>query len=235
MNIPSYRVRKISSPKAAPGRFCWPDWSSSEYFELQRFRHEPEDDLPLRERTQIAALWDEGNLYLEFKIFDQEVWATYTTHDARLFHEECVEFFVDPDGDGRRYIEAQVNSLGTVRDLLVDGTIPHPTLAQFDMMAHWHFRAIRNEVSELKVDGDRVAGWKLQVAIPWDEFDFGRRTWPPQPGEELRINFYRYERPRSGAGSLELSGWSWVDSTFHQPDRFGRLIFESGDGDSTRD
>jgi len=229
MDVPFYRLSRISNSDAEFGRFRWPDWSLAEPIEFLKIRHEPEDGLPLRERTQVAALWDERNLYLTFAVFDKGIWATITTRDARLFHEECVEFFIDPDGDGRRYVETQVNSLGTVRDLLVDGTISHPTPLQYDAMALWRFRALRSEVSELNVNHRRVAGWRLQVAIPWVEFDFSHRAWPPQPGDELRINFYRYERPQSGIGSLELSGWSCVQGSFHQPGCFGRFIFQSND------
>jgi hypothetical protein len=229
VDVPLYHVTRISSSDAESGRFRWPDWSLAAPIEFSKIRHEPEDGLPLRERTQVAALWDQQNLYLAFTVFDQEIWATIAERNARLFPEECVEFFIDPDGDGRRYIETQVNSLGTIRELLVDGTIPHPTPAQYDDMARWQFRALRSEVSELNGDEHQITGWRLQAAIAWGDFDFSHRAWPPQPGEELRINFYRYERPQSGVGSLELSGWSWVNGSFHQPDRFGRFIFQSND------
>ncbi len=229
MDVPFYHVPQISSSGAESDRFSWPDWSLAAPIEFLKIRHEPEDGLPLRERTQVAALWDQQNLYLAFTVFDKEIWATITERNARLFHEECVEFFIDPDGDGHCYIETQVNSLGTIRELLVDGTIPQPTATQYDVMAQWNFHALRSEVSELNVDVRQVAGWRLQVAIAWSEFDFSHRAWPPQPGEELRINFYRYERPQSGVGSLELSGWSCVNGSFHQPGRFGRFIFQAND------
>lgn len=227
VDVPYFYVPRVPDPTESSGSFCWPDWRSAKPIELLKIRHEPEDTLPLRERTLVSAMWDQQNLYLAFAVFDREVWATIREFDARLFHEECVEFLIDPDGDGRRYAETQVNSLGTIRDLLVDGTIRRPTVAQYDAMAEWHFRALRTEISEFNDEDAHLAGWKLQLAVPWHEFDFSRRTWPPQTGEELRINFYRYERPQSGMGSLELSGWSRVDGSFHQPGRFGRLIFQS--------
>ncbi len=228
MNVPVYRVPEASMLEAGCAGHGWPDWSRAESLLLRKIRHEPEDNLPLREYTEVAALWDPHNLYLAFTVHDREVWSTLTAHDARLFHEECVEIFIDPDGDGRRYIELQVNGLGTVRDLLVDGTIANPTPAQYDEMARWHFRALRKEISELRADACGGPGWRLQLAIAWSEFAFSRRTWPPRPGEDLRINFYRYERSRSGIAPLELSGWSLVRGSFHQPERFGRFLFQAG-------
>lgn len=227
MTLPSYFVRRIQQKFTET--CAWPDWSLTEALSFRKIRHEPEDYLPLREATAVAALWDERRLYLAFTIQDSEVWATLTIHDARLFTEECVEIFIDPDGDGERYIELQVNSLGTVRDLLVDGTIAHPSPADYDRMAQWHFRELWSEISEIQEQG-RTAGWRLQIAMPWGELDFSRRRWPPEPGDELRINFYRYERSRNGAAPLELSGWSQVEDSFHQPARFGRFIFQGASG-----
>lgn len=226
MDVPIYRVPKASHLKESFSGQFWPDWTIAASLRFHKIRHEPEDGLPLREATEAFALWDDNNLYFAIDVFDREIWATITTRDARLFTEECVEIFIDPDGNGRSYIETQVNSLGTIRDLLVDGSISQPTLADYDLMAAWHFRALRMEITRLEVEG-RIEGWRLQLAMPWQEFDFSRRAWPPRPGDELRINFYRYERSRSGDAPLELSGWSPVEGSFHQPQTFGRFIFQA--------
>ena len=229
MNVPIYGVRRTDTAAHEFDAEGWPDWSGAEALWLRKIRHEPEDGLPLREATEVVALWDPQFLYLAFTIFDREVWATITVPEARLFVEECVEVFLDPDGDGHWYVELQVNALGTVRDLLVDGSIEGPSAAQFDAMAQWHFCSLRRAVSPLKGADGTQAGWRLQLAIPWRDLDFCRRQWPPSPGEELRINFYRYERSREGTAPLELSGWSLLHGSFHQPARFGRFLFRDGD------
>lgn len=203
------------------GKLDEPDWHRAGRMKLQKVLSSPQDRLPLRESTQVAALWDQQALYLAFEIDDKEVWATLTHHNERLFQEECVEVFIDPDGDGSRYIEAQINSLNTMRDLLVDGSVNEPTRAQFDRMAQWHFKSLNSAVNTRP-----GLGWTLEMAIPWNEFSFSGRSWPPTPGSVLRANFCRYERSESGEQPLELSAWSPVRSSFHEPERFGKLVFE---------
>jgi hypothetical protein len=224
--LPFYRVHRASAPIRVDGVLDEWDWIVAERLRCLKFSHEPEDSKPLREETLIASLWDDENLYLAFIVHDREIWATINERDARLFPEECVEFLLDPDGTGERYIEAQINSLNNIRDLLIDGNVNNPSYSEFDVMARWDFLHLRKEVRIYRDRAGRDLGWTLEVAIPWSELSFSRRTWPPKPGDELRINFYRYERSRSGELPLELSAWSPVRD-FHEPARFGHFVFLS--------
>ena len=232
--VPSYRVARASVPIRVDGILDEFDWAVAERIRFVKFGHEPEDGKPLREATQVMALWDNNNLYLAFLVQDSEIWATLTERDARLFPEECVEFFLDLEGDGRRYIETQINSLNNIRDLLVDRSMETPSYAQFDVMAKWDFQQLRKAVRIHRDRDGRDLGWTLEIALPWTELSFSRRSWPPRDGDELRINLYRYERPRSGQLPLELSGWSPVPASFHDPGRFGRFVFTSARAGSCR-
>lgn len=223
--VPVYHVHRASAPIRVNGTLDEWDWVVAERLRFIKFSHDPEDSKPLREETLVSSLWDDQNLYVAFIIQDREIWATIRERDARLFPEECVEFFLDPDGDGQRYIEAQINSMNNIRDLLVEGSVKNPTYAQFDVMALWDFRHLKKELRIYRDSAGRDSGWTLEIAIPWSELSFGRHTWPPRPMEQLRINFYRYERSRSGKLPLELSGWSPVPDDWHDPAWFGRFVF----------
>jgi len=224
--VPVYRVHRASALIRVDGILDEWEWIGAERLRRLKFNHEPEDSKPLREETLIASVCDDENLYLAFIVHDREIWATINERDARLFPEECVEFFLGPDGTGERHIEAQINSLNNIRDLLIDGNVNNPSYPEFDVMAHWDFQHLQKEVRIYR-DGDgQDIGWTLEIAIPWSELSFSRRTWPRKPRDELRINFYRYERSRSGELPLELSAWSPVRD-FHEPTRFGRFVFLS--------
>lgn len=227
--VPVYHVPRRTAPLSIDGRLDELDWIAAPRLSFVKFSHDPEDHQPLRDRTQAMALWDDANLYLAVVIQDRDIWATRRERDARLWPEECVEFYIDPDGDGRRYVEAQINSLNNLRDLLIDGDIASPTPAQYDAMARWDFQRIQTAVQLHRDDVGADLGWTLEIAIPWPDLAFSRRTWPPRPGEALRINFYRYERssPARPPLPLELSGWSPVHGDFHQPVRFGMFVFAS--------
>jgi len=224
--VPVYRVHRASSAIRIDGVLDEWDWILAEQLRYHKICHEPEDSKPLREKTFVASLWDDQNLYLAFVVQDREIWATVSERDARLFPEECVEFFLDPDGNGERYIEAQVNSINNMRDLLVDGSVKDPTYPEFDQMALWDFQNLEKAVHLYRGSLGQDIGWTLEIAMPWSELSFSRRKWPPKPGDELRINFYRYERSQRGELPLEQSGWSTVNN-FHTPGRFGRFVFVS--------
>jgi hypothetical protein len=220
-NLPCYRVKRARGPILIDGKLEERDWQDAERVALKKAFPKPGDNSSLRAKTQFAALWDDDHLYFAFEVEDMEIWATLREHDARLFEEECVEFFLDLRGDGRWYIETQINSLNTIRDLLVDASIGQPSRAEFDTMALWHYRNLRSAV-----DIKPSWGWTLEVAIPWTEFGFSRRRFPPEPRSEIRVNCYRYERSQLGTEPLELSAWSEVEHSFHEPERFGRFVFE---------
>jgi Carbohydrate family 9 binding domain-like len=223
--VPTYRASRASGPIQIDGAFTEFDWLTAQRIRLVKIRHDPEDRKPLRENTEVAAVWDEQNLYLRFIVQDREMWATNQKHDARLWPEECVEIFLDPDGDGRRYIEAQVNWHGNVRDILVDGSIKNPTPAQFDEMARWDFRYLQTAVQVYRTAKGEDLGWTLEMAIPWTELSFSRRHFPPKVGQKIRINFYRVERPHHGPLPVEWSGWNPVPGDLHDPSHFGQFVF----------
>ncbi len=50
--------------------------------------------------TQVRMLWDEEQLYVLFIATDPDAWSTLADRDDRLWNEEVVEFYADPDGDG---------------------------------------------------------------------------------------------------------------------------------------
>ena len=49
--------------------------------------------------TQVRMLWDEEQLYVLFIATDPDAWSTLADRDDRLWNEEVVEFYADPDGE----------------------------------------------------------------------------------------------------------------------------------------
>ena len=65
-------------------------------------------------------IYDDEYLYIAFIMEDQDVWGkkiSWYPGDECLCLEEVAEVFIDPDGDGRNYIEVEINPLQTVMDL----------------------------------------------------------------------------------------------------------------------
>lgn len=172
--------------------------------------------------STFQALWDEQYLYIYLKGKDTEVWATFTEHDSNLWEEEVFEVFIDHQGNGRDYIELQVNPLNT----RFDARFARPTNRNLERARQYTMEGWQTAVY---VDGEvnnpdvEDKSWAVEMAIPWDQLDKMQNT-PPHNNDTLRINFYRYDRTTRGA--TRTMAWSPVGGgSFHQPDRFGEFVF----------
>ncbi|MDR1419996.1 MAG: carbohydrate-binding family 9-like protein [Treponema sp.] len=90
--------------------------------------------------------------------------------------------------------------------------------------------------SAVRVDGkindpshvDR--GWTVELAFPWEGFRIlsPSGNFPPQAGDSIRCQFFRFENLRANGRELAGAGWALnghgaYDS--HIPERFARLYF----------
>jgi len=151
----------------------------------------------------------------------RDIWATFDQRDQHLWNEEVFEIFLDPRNNGQNYIELQINPLGTVFD------------AQFVQANNRDLEtAVRHTISGLEtavhVNGtidnrsDRDRSWSAEVRIPFSSLE-GLENIPPENGDTMRVNFYRYDR-----SGQEVTTVSWTpvgQGTFHNPARFGEITF----------
>ncbi|MBK8480449.1 MAG: carbohydrate-binding family 9-like protein [Proteobacteria bacterium] len=177
-------------------------------------------------RTTARMLWDARGLYVAFENADSDIWTTLKQRDDKLWTQEAVEIFLDADGDGRDYIELQVNPAGAIFDSYLSDYRENDNA--------WN-SAIEAAV---QVDGtldrrdDVDRSWTVELFLPWrdvrgKEGVVGLGT-PPSLGDRWRINFFRLDAPK---GKAQLAvGWSPpLVGDFHKVDRFGELVF----GDAT--
>jgi len=175
--------------------------------------------------TKAMMVWDSRNLYIAFLCTDPDVWGTLVKRDDPLYKEEVVEVYVDPDGDGKYYIELEVNPRNTVTDILMDK--PYSAGGKADWK--WDLENFQSAVTvdgTLNNPGDTDRGWQVEMAIPWENFRelSSDISLPPKQGDRWTINLYRIERVRGEKTEEELTAWSPTD-TFHAPGNFGILRF----------
>lgn len=184
------------------------------------------DGLPAAQETTAKVLYDDKNLYIAFDNQDTDIWSTLDKRDDKLWTQEVNELFIDADGDGKTYVELQVNPKGA----LFDSYLPTYRKNEND----WDSGA---KVA-VKVDGtlnqrdDEDKRWIVEMAIPLTAAR-GKlaemKNVPPQVGTEWRVNLFRMDQPkgRPQAGS----GWSPpMVGDFHALDRFGTLVFADEQG-----
>lgn len=214
--LPVYGARRASGPIRIDGRLDEDSWTAAE--RIRTFRHIYDPARPLRFPTEAALLWDDRHLYVAFDCTDPDPWGRMTRRDDRLWEEEVVEVFLDPDGDGRNYAELEVSPNNVVVDLL----IPQPR-SDVDAALRWNIADLRTAVAR------RDGGWTAEIAIPWSSLAETGISTAPQPGDRWRAGVYRIKRPGGGTrkDEDEFSAWSLTraERGFHDPERFGYLEF----------
>jgi hypothetical protein len=164
-------------------------------------------------RMEIRSRWTDKNLYL---LFIQPYETLYLiehpstdTETNKLWDHDVAEVFIGTDFDNiRHYKELQVSPQGEWVDLDIDRDHPKPD-------GGWRW----NSGYKVKARIDEKAKiWYGEMQIPMESID----SRPPTSGNEMRINFYRFQGPPPNKVGL---AWQPTNSrSYHVPEAFGRLI-----------
>ncbi len=193
-----YIVRRATSAITVDGRLTRSEWQHG--VKVAGFRLSGRDELAA-EQTVMQLLYDDTNLYLGVKCAESKMpglVANIRVHDGRVWHDDCVEFFVDASHDHSTYHQFIVNSAATRYDAF-----------KFDSAWTVPWRAATSR-------DDRA--WYLEVALPFASLGVGT----PEPGQVWGFNL---DRERRAGGGTQLYNWADVKGVFHSPTLFGHLCF----------
>ena len=237
-----YAVQRALEPVVVDGKLDEFSWERAH--QINRFERILNDYDEVLFPTRAKMLWDGDYFYFAFVCQDADMWAIYEEEDDPLWGEEVVEIFIDPDGDGKRYLELEVNPRNVVVDLLIYSVSP-----EWHSSKAWDIAGLKTAVRAYGTVNDSLAldwGWTAEIAIPWaalaDSVTGGAR---PAVGDVWRLNLYRIERKggrnlKSRLNDLqdadalqqhyheqtEYTAWSETyQRGFHHPDRFGAVQF----------
>lgn len=175
--------------------------------------------LPSDLSTKAQSCWDDKSLYIRFSCNDPYIWATMKGAEQPLWEEEVVEVFIDPDKDGKNYIELEVNPLNNILTLLIpDG----------EQKTNWRDNA-KFKLKNLKTNVVKSnSSWMADIIIPFENFS-RQVNVPPKEGDVWNLNLYRIERPdKERPEDCILIAWSpTFKDTFHDPRSFGEIVFSA--------
>ena len=237
-----YAVQRALKPIVVDGKLDEFSWERAH--QINRFERILNEYDEVLFPTRAKMLWDGDYFYFAFVCQDADMWAIYDQEDDPMWSEEVVEVFIDPDGDGQRYLELEVNPLNAVVDLLIYSVSP-----EWHSSKDWDIAGLKTAVQTYGTVNDSLAldwGWTAEIAIPWaamaDSVTGGAR---PTAGDVWRLNLYRIERKGGrnlksrlndlpGSDPLhqhyheqtEYTAWSETyQRGFHHPARFGVVQF----------
>lgn len=158
-----------------------------------------ETDTLANPQTSFRLLWDDRYLYLGVHCDEPQMGKLSPVRCARdehaVFHNEAIEFFVDPNHTHDLYYQLAFDAAGSLYDGEREATV-------------WD----SNAQVETWAGSD---SWSAEVAVPWEPLGA-----QPQAGKVVGFNV---SRDRNVDGNT-LSTWARVMNGFHDPERFAHLV-----------
>ena len=237
-----YAVQRALKPVVVDGKLDEFSWERAQ--QINRFERILNEYDEVLFPTRAKMLWDSDYFYFAFVCQDVDMWAISTEEDDPLWDEEVVEIFIDPDGDGKRYLELEVNPHNVVVDLLIYSISP-----EWHSSKDWDIAGLKTAVQAHGTVNDSLSldwGWTAEIAIPWAALaDSVTGGGYPAVGDVWRLNLYRIERKAGRAlksrlndlpdadalrqhyhEQTEYTAWSETyQRGFHHPARFGVVQF----------
>ena len=181
-------------------------------------------------KTTAKLTWDDENLYVFASILDTDIYSEFTKQDDPLWKGDCLEVFIDADGNRQGYVELQVSPNNMTFDSWFAG--PRGSRGDEEWDSGMRTAVKVNGTGNVKSDTDR--GWDVEMAIPLaavkgrDESMVVRI--PPAIGDRWRLNIVRVDR-RSNGEIASASSWNQIGmSDFHALDRMLTVVFADAGG-----
>jgi hypothetical protein len=183
-------------------------------------------------KATAKLTWDDQFLYALVSIADSDVGSEYKNHDDPLWKQDCVELFIDGDGNRRGYVELQVGPNNATFDSWFATTRAQPGDPSWDSGMQTAVK-LRGTTAP----GDTDQGWDAEIAIPWQAVR-GRDEQmavrlPPQVGDRWRVNVVRVD-VKAGNKNQQASSWNRITlADFHALDRMLTAVFADDKGSIT--
>ncbi len=221
-----YVIKKAVVTPTQTGEWDGKSWQDANIGKIEIFGdggsgHKPE--------TKFKLLYDAEFLYVHFKVVDKYIIAKAAETKERSCYDSCVELFIKP-WTGKEYFNFEINCGGYVTSyfmidwqrvgngfkerISIDDNFKHQ-LNVFHSMP----KSIMNEIK-------KKTTWQVEYKIPFTLFEhYIKEKIEIFAGKEWTANLYKC------ADKSSHPHWGmWNDCTpplnFHQPEKFGKLIFE---------
>jgi predicted TIM-barrel fold metal-dependent hydrolase len=193
-------------------------WSKAEW---EKIPQRTKDGLPYESR--IKLMYSPTGLYVLFDAGDKKLSATIAEDFQNLWEEDVFEVFLWPDEKQPVYFEYEISPLGQELPILVPNFN-----GKFLGWRPWHYEGGRKTRKATAVTGGTkqpraaITGWTAEVFIPYELLN-PLANLPPEPGTTWRANFYRVDYDDG-----KTTRWTWapVGPSFHEFQKFGKLVFD---------
>jgi len=221
----SYTVHRADELPALSAAWDDPVWASAETLTIERFHPRSSSHRP---RAQARLLHDGRALSVIFRVEDQYVIARNTAYQSPTHKDSCVEFFVKPRADAG-YFNFEFNAIGTLLLWYIEKPRDERgVFGKYTEVTAKDATAILVKTSlagPIPVEIAEPRTWFVSYRVPISFLEKFTGPIGSLSGQTWRANFYKC------ADESSHPHWGyWIDIgerfDFHQPDRFGEIIFE---------
>jgi len=174
--------------------------------------------------TRFKTMYSGSGIYFLIDGSDRTLTSTMSEDFMDLWNEDVFEVFLWPDERYPAYFEYEISPLNRELPILI------PNFGgQFLGWRPWHYERDRLTRKATSVTGGSkqphaaIAGWRAEFFIPYALLR-PLQNVPPKPGTRWRANVYRMDYDDGKRTQWE---WAHVDTSFHEYERFGELVFVS--------
>jgi Carbohydrate family 9 binding domain-like len=197
-------------------------WRQTEWTSLRRRQS---DGHPYDSRFKV--LYSKTGIYFLMEGTDKKLTSAMSEDFMDLWKEDVFEVFLWTDERYPVYFEYEISPLNHELPILI------PNFGgQFLGWRPWHFegeRKTRTATSAIggpKQSQAAIEGWRAEFFIPYALLR-PLQNVPPKPGTIWRANFYRMDYDDGKQTQWE---WASVGPSFHEYEKFGRLLFADRQG-----
>ena len=226
---PSYTVKKTAKPPSLADKWDSTVWSKAYTVSVGQFLPQSSANHPA---TEAKVLYDENNLYVHFRVTEQYVYAVTTECQGPVSTDSCVEFFIKPDQPDADfgYFNVEVNCIGTLLLYYIeDSRRTENGFAEYQQVSEKCCEQIPRVSTFTEPIPNEIPGpvdWSVTYAVPFSLFqEYCSGLMLPDTGTTWQGNFFKCVENNSHP---HWASWSNVgdELNFHQPDKFGRLLFD---------
>ncbi len=241
--MPQYSCLKKSGELVINGQLTESSWYHAPVMPFRQIAHGATPE----KGCGAMMLWDDSYLYVGMFAEDPRISGIYTGEitlkgegseryfvDAIMMNDSFFKIFLDPDGDGYKYMEFHLNALNVINDVYLDTGSTRTDRQQISLAPEnyheaWELPGLLHAVhirGTLNYDEDTDAGWSAELAFPWEALkSFFTGELPPAQGACLRSHLGWVEHETAGT---KRKYWTWpvigiVDC--HQLHRWGYVNF----------
>ena len=213
--LPEIRLTAVEKPPVVDGKLTDECWKTAAVIDRLFLYADPEGGTS--DRTKVYAVFDRAWLYLAFDCahpHPERIETVITQHDGPVHRDESVEIFLDPGTEGALYFHFILNAA----NVRAEQRVTRSAGADRGWNQPWRSATARTS-----------RGWQAELAIPLYVLAAHGNL------SSLRMNVFRnaqipqVDQQGVQVGTVRASGgWSAVQRSYHEPDRFGKVLGISG-------